>query len=157
MTTILKKESGLNRENQTHKNLYNSAQMITLVIGFMMMIMSIGGLFDESFLGLSLTPMHAFILGGTGTLAVWSGLFRDESEVQAFKINIGLGLFFAANALAGILLDGAVLNRTLFNESLVRRIAPGFLDLLIWDHLMHALLGVWFLLDAYLWKKRNPA
>ncbi len=154
MATILQ-NSGFNRDNQSQRNLYHSAEMITLVIGFMMMIMSLGGLIDQTFLGLSLTPMHAFVLGGAGAMAVWSGLFRDEGESLAFKINLGLGLFFVANAVAGILLDGAVLDRTAVNEALIRRMAPGFLDLLVWDHIMHALVGIWFLMDAYLWRKRS--
>ncbi|HXH29555.1 MAG TPA: hypothetical protein VNJ01_01970 [Bacteriovoracaceae bacterium] len=154
MATILQNDSYA--QNQTRKNLYNSAEMITLVMGFMFMVMALGGIFDPTFLGLSLTPMHGFILGGCGALAVWSALFRDENEQRAYQINLLLGLFFMANAVAGILLTGATLDRTVVNENLMRRVAPGFLDLTIWDHLMHALAGIWFMLDAFLWKKRNP-
>lgn len=152
MATILQ-ESPFNR-NQTHNELYNSTEMITLVIGFMMMIMALGGLLDPTFLGLSLSPMHCFVLGGCGALAVWSGLFRDQDETRAYQINLVLGLFFIANFVAGVLLDGAVLDRTLINESLMRRIAPGFLDLKLGDHVMHGLAGAWFTLDAFLWKRQ---
>lgn len=156
MATILQ-ESPFN-QNQTEKNLYNSTEMITLVIGFMMMIMALGGLLDPTFLGLSLSPMHCFVLGGSGALAVWSGLFRDQDENRAYQINLVLGLFFLANAVAGVLLEGAFLERTAINESLVRRIAPGFLDLKLGDHIMHLFAGIWFLIDAMMWRKqiRNP-
>ncbi len=155
MATILQ-ESRYHR-NQTHSDLYSSAEMITLVMGFMFMIMALGGIFDPTFLGLSLTPMHSFILAGCGALAVWSGLFRDEHERKAYYINLILGLFFLANAIMGTLLSVATLQRTAINDDLVRRMAPGFLDLTYWDHVMHGAAGVWLLLDTFLWKRQMNA
>lgn len=153
MATILQ-DSPFN-QNQTEKNLYSSTEMITLVLGFMMMIMALGGILDPTFLGLSLSPMHSFVLGGAGALAVWSGLFRDQDENRAYQINLILGLFFLANAIAGVLLDGAVLERTAINENLIRRVAPGFLDLKLGDHIMHGFAGIWFMIDAFLWNKQK--
>jgi hypothetical protein len=153
MATILQ-ESRFHQENQNETNIYHSGEMITLVAGFMMMVTAFGGIFDSNFLGLSLSLPHAFILGGAGALAVWSALFRDEDEKRAYYINLGLGLFFLANAIAGFLLPNALLHRTFINESLVRHVLPGFLELKMIDHIMHALFAVWFLLDAYLWKRR---
>lgn len=140
--------------NQSDLNLYDSSQMITVVIGFVMLILSFAGLIDQGFLGLQLSPMHCAILAGAGALAVWAGYTSDENRERAFKVGLTLGLFFLANVIAGLMLPEAVKHRSVFNEHLLSKIAPGFMELKSYDHFLHACLASVFLMDAYVCHRR---
>ncbi len=154
MATVLNQKSQVPQTNQTDLDLYDSAEMITVVTGFVMIILSFWGLIDPAFMGLELSPMHCSVLGGAGVLSVWAGLSSEENRERAFKVSLALGLFFLANVIAGVMLGEAVKDRSVFNEGMVRKVAPGFLDLRSWDHFLHAALAVVFFLDAYLCRKR---
>lgn len=145
------------RPNQTDLNLYDSSEMITVVIGFVMLILAFAGLIDRDFLGLQLSPMHCAVLAVPGALAVWAGFSSEENRERAFKVSLSLGLFFFANVTAGLMLPEAVKDRSVFNEQLVRQIAPGFLDLKNYDHFLHSSLAFVFLVDAYLCHRRMKA
>jgi hypothetical protein len=134
--------------------LYDSSEMLTVVIGFVMLILSAAGLIDSGFLGLELSPMHCFILAGGGALAVWAGFTSEENRERAYKVSLSLGLFFLGNLVAGLMLPVALKDRTVFNEGLMRQIAPGFLDLKSYDHFLHGALAVVFLADAYTCKRK---
>ena len=153
-TVIRQTRPQVQRTNQTDLDLYDSAEMITVVIGFVMLILAVAGLIDPGFMGLQLSAMHCGVLGGTGALAVWAGFSSEENRERAFKVSLSLGLFFLANVVAGLMLPEAMKDRSVFNESLVREIAPGFLDLQSYDHFLHGSLAFVFLLDAYLCRRR---
>lgn len=142
-------------QNQATRNIYDSVEMITLVIGFMMIIIGAGGLLSPTFLGLQLSLMHCLVLIGTGALAVWSGLLRRSDDKTAFRIVLFLGFFYMANAVLGYLLGDATMNRTGLNVDLIRRFAPGFIELELRDHVMHALFAIWFFADALIRKKKS--
>ncbi|MES2526921.1 MAG: hypothetical protein V4598_07525 [Bdellovibrionota bacterium] len=142
--------------HQTNDNigLYDSSEMLTVVIGFVMLILSAAGLLDKGFLGLDLSPMHCFVLAGSGALAVWAGFTSEEDRERAYKVDLTLGLFYLANVVAGLMLPTAMKNRSVFNEGLVREIAPGFLDLRNYDHFLHGALAFIFFMSAWsCWKK----
>lgn len=136
----------------TQRDLYHPGEMITLVLGFMMIILSLSGIVNTSFIDLRLSSMHALTLGASGLLAVWSALSRYKFRYRTFKINITLGIFFITHVIVWLLLEGAILNRTVVNKSLIRDIAPGFLELTPVENALHLIIGIWFLLDAYYWK-----
>ncbi len=141
---------------QTNDNigLYDSSEMLTVVIGFVMLILSAAGLMDKGFLGLDLSPMHCFVLAAGGALAVWAGFTSEEDRERAYKVDLALGLFYLANVIAGLMLPTAMKDRSVFNEGLVREIAPGFLDLKNYDHFLHGALAFVFLMSAWsCWKK----
>lgn len=142
-------------ENQSHSDRYSPIEMITLVIGFTMIMIALGGAFQKTFMGFQLSFMHCLVLAATGGLAVWAGMILDRKSVQAYRITLVLGLFYLANAVLGVLLGGAVLQRTGLNEGLIQQIAPGFLELQLQDHVMHGLFAIWFLLDAFILKKNR--
>ncbi len=154
MATIINQKTQVQHVSQTDLDLYDSAEMITVVTGFVMIILSFWGLIDPGFMGLELSPMHCSVLGGAGVLSVWAGLSSEENRERAFKVSFALGIFFLANVIAGIMLGQAVKDRSIFNEGVVRKIAPGFLELKSWDHFLHGALAVVFFLDAYLCRKR---
>lgn len=134
--------------------LYDSSEMLTVVIGFVMLILALAGIVDPSFLGLELSRMHCFVLAAGGALSVWAGFTSDENRQRAYTVSLTLGIFFLVNLIAGIMLPEAVKDRSIFNESLVRDIAPGFLDLRNYDHFLHGSLAVVFMMDALSCYKR---
>lgn len=141
--------------NQTERGLYDPLEMITVVTGFTMIILAFAGLIDPAFLGLQLSPMHCFVLGGSGALAVWAGLTSEENRARARKVSLVLGFFFLANVVIGVMIQEAVKTRSVFNELTVSRIAPGFLELEPWDHFLHGALAVVFFLDFFLIRKQK--
>jgi hypothetical protein len=143
--------------NQSDINLYDSTEMITVVIGFTLVILAFMGLIISDFMGLQLSPAHCWMLGATGILAIWGGLSAEENRERAFKVSLGLGILFLAHLVAGIMLPEAIKHRSIFNEDMVRKIAPGFLELKSWDHFLHGSLAVVFFIDAYLCKKKMKA
>ncbi len=151
MSTIIQRPSQHTNDNI---GLYDSSEMLTVVIGFVMLILSAAGLIDSGFLGLELSPMHCFILAGAGALAVWAGFTSEENRERAYKVSLSLGLFFLANLVAGLMLPVALKDRTVFNESHIRQFAPGFLDLKSYDHFLHGALAVVFLADAYTCRRK---
>lgn len=156
MATVTQSSRSTPRDqNQAERDRYSSMEMITLVIGFSMIMIAVAGIFQRDFLGFDLSFMHSFVLASTGALAVWAGMIMDRQSRNTYRVTLVLGIFYLINAVAGVLLGGAVLERTGLNENLVRQIAPGFLDLSIQDHIMHATFAVWFLLDAYIVKRKH--
>lgn len=145
--------------NQTHRGLYDPVEMVTVVAGFTSVLLGLMGLFDPGFMGLQLSPMHCFVLGSTGALAVWGGLTSGEHRVRARRISLTLGLFFLANLVLGVMIQEAVKDRSVFNEEMVRTFAPGFLELESWDHFLHGALAVVYLLDYFLIRRKhsNPS
>ena len=155
MATVIRQSRPQTQKiNQNDLNLYDSSEMITVVIGFVMVILAVAGLINPGFMGLQLSPMHCAVLAGTGALAIWAGFSSQENRERAFKVSLALGLFFLANVIAGLMLPEAVKDRSVFNEQLVREIAPGFLDLKNYDHFLHGSLSFVFLLDAFLCHRR---
>lgn len=142
-------------ENQARTDRYSPTEMITLVIGFTMIMIVIAGIFQRDFLGFDLSFMHSFVLAFTGALAIWAGMILARRKLITYRITLGLGIFYLINALAGALLGDAVMQRTGLNDELVSRIAPGFLELNTQDHIMHASFALWFLLDAFILKRRH--
>lgn len=148
MATVIRTTPQNQQTNSSHLDLYDSSEMLTVVIGFVMIILAVAGLIDQGFLGLQLSAMHCAVLGAAGALSVWAGFTSEADRERAFKVSLSLGLFFLANVVAGLMLPEAMKNRSVFNESLVREIAPGFLDLKSYDHFLHGALALVFLVDA---------
>ena len=140
--------------NQTDLDLYDSTEMITVVIGFVLVILSFAGLIDPDFMGLELSPAHCWMLGATGVLSIWGGLSSEENRERAFKVSLSLGILFFVHLVTGLMLPEAIKDRSVFNEATVRKIAPGFLDLKSWDHFLHGALAIVFFLDACLCRKK---
>lgn len=142
-----------NQVDADSHSLYNPPQMVSMDIGFVMLFLAICGVFQPTFLGLSLSPMHSLVLAVSAILAIWSGFLDDRKK--AFYINVGLGSFFTLNAIAGILLGQpgtqtfAGMNVT---DEMILNGAPGFLELSSIDHVLHAVLALAFFSGAIAWK-----
>ena len=133
---------------------YNSTFAITWDIGLVMVGLAVAGIFDIHFLGLNLSFMHCFVLASSGLLAVWSGV---TSRQRAFVINSILGVFFLINAIVGFLVGDRGHFQIGYGTSadLMVKFAPGFLELSTIDHIFHLGLAIFFLLEAYSWKRQS--
>ena len=95
--------------------------------------------------------MHCFVLGASGLLAIWSGLIDDRTK--AFAVNLGLGIFFMLNAVAGFILGRPGTKGGInVSDELILKVAPGFLELTTKDHLLHLLLAILFIGEGIIWK-----
>jgi hypothetical protein len=163
MATLKKREFKLLKQVSIKKDLfYSSPQAVELDLGFMLLIISALGLTNPSFLGLKLNIVHCLVLGASGVLSIWGGLTPSSST--SFRINLFLGVFFILNALIGYLVGNpGMAQYQFYSEEQLNRLAPGFLELAITDHLVHLILGVFFFMEAFFWryhfvvhKKFNP-
>lgn len=144
------------RDRSRVEVLYNPVTMVSLDIGFILLVLAICGLFLPNFLGLNLSAMHCWVLASCGALGIWSGL--TPSRLRAMYINFGLGVFFLLNAALGFIVGEPGKERDLMNlripDDMVVKIAPGFLELSTYDHLLHSVVGVFFLIEAFSWLYR---
>jgi hypothetical protein len=129
--------------------LYNPVNTVTVDIGMVMILLSVLGLFIPNFLGLNLSAMHCWVLAASGCMAVWSGLLIERK--MAMKINFAVGIFFALNAIMGWAVGNPGIDHGVMNVSddFVVKIAPGFLELSTLDHILHSVIAVFFLIEAF--------
>jgi hypothetical protein len=138
---------------QDESTKYNAPQGFSMEMGFVMIIIALSGLFWPEFFNLNLSIMHSLVLAISGLLAIWSGLTLKRR--LTFYISLGLGVFFLLNAVLGVLVgEPGVPRFGFFSEEEIKTIAPGFLELSTYDHVMHGILSLAFLWDAFFWKKR---
>lgn len=126
---------------------YNSYQGLGMEIGFVMILIGIMGIFWPSILGLNVGVVHALVLILTGGLAVWSGLCSDPRRV--YKVSLFLGIFYLFHVIAAPLLgEPEIMRFDFFSSNTISRIAPGFLELSTYDHLLHGILSIFFFNEA---------
>lgn len=155
------RQLGNQRTNTRSKEvLYNPVNMVSMDLGFVLLVLALCGLFMPNFLGLNLSQMHCWVLAACGCLGIWSGLTTDRRS--SMYINFGLGIFFALNAVIGFLVGEPGTDRGVMNvpDDMVVRIAPGFLELSTMDHILHTIVAVFFFIEAFAWlyqvkKKRS--
>lgn len=133
--------------------LYNPTFMVTWDIGMVLLIVGAMGVFIPTFLGLSMSLMHCFVLLVTGALAMWSA---SRPRRQAMLVNLVLGAFFLLNAVLGMIFsdEGRLKVGTGAAEDMVVRLAPGFLNLTYYDHFFHLMVGLFFLVEAFSWREK---
>jgi hypothetical protein len=133
---------------------YNSTFAIAWDIGMVMIIIAVVGIFNPNFLGLHLSYMHCFVLGSTGIISIWSGVL---SRHKAFLTNLILGIFFLLNAVLGFLVGDRGQLKVGYgtSEDLIVKFAPGFLELMVMDHVFHLVLAVFFFIEAYSWRRKS--
>ncbi len=135
--------------NSSSETLYNPVNTVTLDIGFVMVILAFCGLFMENFLGLNLSSMHCWVLAASGCIGIYNGLSTDRE--LSMKLNFAVGIFFILNAVLGFAVGEPGIDRGVMNvpDEMVLNVAPGFLELSTKDHILHAVIGVLFLIEAF--------
>jgi len=133
---------------------YNSTFAITWDIGVVMVMIAVVGVFNTNFLGLNLSFMHCFVLAFFGFLSIYSGVTTRQ---KSFLINLFTGIFFLLNAVLGFLMGDRDHLKVGYgtNEDLLVKFAPGFLELSTFDHILHLVLAIFMLLQAYSWKRKS--
>jgi hypothetical protein len=133
------------------ETLYSSPQAVGTVTGYMMIFIAFLGLFWPDFLGLNLSIMHCFVLGASGVVSIFGNL--SKSAHISSVVNFILGVFFLLNALLGALVGEPGHARFKFyTPEQLQRVAPGFLELAMTDHMIHAAIGLVFLSEAFYWR-----
>jgi hypothetical protein len=152
MATLIKRNLKSPKPVSLQKDLfYSPPQAVELELGFMLLIISVFGLTNPSFLGLKLNVVHCLVLGVAGALSLWGSL--TPSTLTSFRINLYLGVFFILNAILGYLVGTpGIAQYKFYSEEQLNRLAPGFLDLATTDHLVHFFLGAVFLIEAFFWR-----
>ena len=133
----------------------NYTQTVAIAVGCLMIVIGLAGILNSEFLGLHLSAMHSLVLCAGGSLAIWSA--TNHSSRSAYYADLGLGIFFALNAIAGFMLGRPGTPGVGYEaqDDLLLRIAPGFVELATLDHIFHAVLAVFFFSGAFSWKRRQ--
>ncbi len=141
------------RQVRTHKK--NYTQTVSIAVGCVMMVIGLAGILNPEFMGLHLSAMHSLVLCAGGSLAIWAATTNDSRK--AYYADLGLGIFFALNAIAGFIL-GSPGNPGVgygAQDDLLLKIAPGFVELATLDHILHTVLAVFFFTGAFSWKRHH--
>jgi hypothetical protein len=132
--------------------LYNSPSAIGLALSFCLIFLAVFGVIWPNFFSLNLSFMHSLVLGGSGLLSVYAIITRDKAKT--YLIYMGLGIFFALNAILGWLLgDPGNPRFGFYSKEQLDTIAPGFMELATVDHIVHAIISVLFFVEAFTWKE----
>lgn len=132
----------------------NYLQTLSIALGCFMIILGLSGILNPAFMGMHLSAMHSLVLTGGGILSIWAAI---KSFRTAYLVNVGLSIFFALHAIAGFLLGEPGTPNVGYNapDDLLLKIAPGFLELGMVDHIVHALLAIFFFTGAIWWKRHH--
>lgn len=131
---------------------YNPPSALGLVISFMLIMVAFFGLVWPTFFSLNLSWMHCLVLGGAGVVSAIAALSRNKR--LTIRIYYGLALFFFLNAALGWLFgDPGSPRFAFYSEQQLEKVAPGFLELAITDHIVHFMIALAFLAEAFAWKE----
>lgn len=130
-------------------------QTVTIAMGCLLMIIGLSGILNPEFMGMHLSAMHSLVLVASGCLSIWGA--TDRNSRNAYYVDLGLGIFFALNAIAGFILGSAGVPGVGYDapDALLLRIAPGFVELGLVDHCVHTFLSLFFFTGAFSWKRRH--
>ncbi|MGE3611285.1 MAG: hypothetical protein AB7I27_16955 [Bacteriovoracaceae bacterium] len=130
-------------------------QTLSILLGCFMIIIGLAGILNPGFAGLHLSLMHSLMLCATGVLSIWSGEIKDTH--RSYYICMGLGFWFSIHAVAGYIVGSPGIPTVGYDspDSMLIKIAPGFLELGRVDHILHSLLAIFFFSGAYSWAKAH--
>jgi hypothetical protein len=148
MPTVIRNPIHVNEHPPVPIRKREFTQVVGLILGFFLVIVALCGIMMPSFLGLHLSTIHSCVLGLAGALAFWSG--AQDNLRKSYLADLGLGIFFSINALAGFVLGKPGNPQVGYNEAdrLLLKIMPGFEELGTNDHVLHSLLAVGFFVGA---------
>lgn len=151
MNTVSSKPT-YNRHTLARKNY---TQTVSIAVGSFMIIIGLAGILNEEFMGLHLSAMHSLVLCASGSSAIWAATL--EKTRKTYYVDLGLGIFFALNAIAGFMLGSPGVPGVGYEgaDSLLLRIAPGFIELGLLDHLLHTFFSIFFFTGAFSWKRHH--
>lgn len=133
----------------------NYTQTVSIAMGCLMIVIGLAGILNPGFIGMHLSAMHSLVLCGSGSLSIWGATQPDTRK--AYYVDVILTIFFAANAIAGFLLGSMQTPGVGYEapDALLLKIAPGFVELGLVDHCVHAFLTLFFFTGAVSWKRHH--
>lgn len=149
MATTIVKPVHTVRNYRRKRSDFSYVQTVNMAMGFILIVLGLAGLLYSEFMGMHLTPVHSLVLCAAGCLSIWVSNHGDSK--QLFWASFGLGSFFALNAIVGFSLgafgEPSVGYRA--PDALLIKIAPGFIELGLIDHCVHAFLSMFFFTGAF--------
>lgn len=157
MPTTLTHKSSSNRYYQTSVKKKSYTQTVSIAMAGLMILFGLAGILNPGFMGMHLSAMHVFVLVASGCLAIWGATNVDRRK--AYHVDLLLGCFFAANAIAGFMLGQFGTPGVGYEspDALLLRIAPGFVELGLVDHCVHAFLSLFFFTGAISYKRHHKS
>lgn len=151
------KEHSAARYYRTSVRKKNYTQTVSIAMGCLLMVIGLAGILNPEFMGLHLSAMHTLVLVASGCLSIWGATHHDARK--AYYVDLVLGIFFALNAIAGFALGSLGTPGVGYDapDALLLRIAPGFIELGLVDHCVHAFLSLFYFTGAFSWKRRHHA
>lgn len=133
-------------------------QKICIGMGVFFIVIGLLGVMMPGILGMHLSMAHNFIHLASGALALWAGY--SENNNHAFNFCLGFGFVYALLGVVGFLMGepGYPAMGNMEADQYLFRVIPNVLELGTADHIVHLLLGAFFLFSAYVWRKdrRGP-
>jgi hypothetical protein len=83
----------------------NFTQTISLIVGFLLVVLCLSGLQFPAFAGLHLSVVHSLIMGLAGVLLFWNG-YKNYHTRDAFLCCLIFGAIFAGYAVLGMIFGG---------------------------------------------------
>jgi hypothetical protein len=132
----------------------NFTQVISMVVGSLLFILSLSGIQNPRFAGLNLSLLHNLIVGVAGVILIYSG-YKNYGR-HAFRACLGFGIFFLLFGVGGYLIGGpAEADLTLVRDEAFYRVFPDFQAMSMADHWLNIIIGLVLLGGAVDWWRRQ--
>ncbi|HEV2761936.1 MAG TPA: DUF4383 domain-containing protein [Pyrinomonadaceae bacterium] len=129
------------------------AKTICTLLGAVFILVGIVGFLAPGLLGMHLSPLHNVVHLVSGAAALYLGLKGTLAAAKTFCL--AFGVVYLLLGVAGFLLGGAGPHTVTSvpahsSESSLFKLITGQLELASMDHIVHVLLGIVFLVGAFL-------
>jgi hypothetical protein len=123
------------------------ARTAATVLGIVFIALGIAGLVSPGFMGMHLGMTHTLIHLVSGAISLYLGLFG--SAAAARLVCLVIGGIYAVLTIAGFAFGGhsggAMTGMTHGPDAYLLRLVPGYLELGLRDHILHAVIGTLYL------------
>lgn len=130
-------------------------QIISLIVGVLLIIVGLAGILFPSFAGLHLSGPYSSIIAFSGVLLLYTG-YQNRSR-DAFLCCLGFSLFYGLHALAGWILGEPGVPRVGYDQPDPKwlTIIPNIHELGRNDHILNTILSLVLMGGAIDWWRRH--
>lgn len=134
----------------------NFTQTISLMVGFVLVVLALSGLMFPAFAGLHLSIAFSLVALMAGVLLFWNG-YKNYHARDAFITCLAFGAFFGALALFGFIFGSPGMPNIGYQrfDPLLVRVIPGFIEMGRNDHIFNAVLSAILFGGAIDWWRRH--
>lgn len=133
----------------------HSTQIISMIVGVLLVIIGLAGLLNSSFAGLHLGSLYSTIIAVSGGLLLYNG-YNDNSR-DSFVCCLGFSIFYGLHAIIGWIFGTPGMPRVGYaslDPDLVR-IIPGIHEIGKHDHVLNTILALVLAGGAFDWWRRS--